>query len=166
MIYNQLYEYYYSVNDTVNSYKYLTQVKKMTNEINENKIQPLERFIENFKAENQFLEKKNQVVSMIFTLFCLGLLAFVFIYFYVRRKTKNKIKELKAKLESFNSESLIQKKSKVVKSTPRVVINEEVNQKILDGLEEFVQSKGFLQSNITIADLSSMLNVNTKYLSH
>ena len=28
MIYNQLYEYYYSVNDTVNSYKYLTQVKK------------------------------------------------------------------------------------------------------------------------------------------
>ena len=41
----------------------------MTNEINENKIQPLERFIENFKAENQFLEKKNQVVSLIFTLF-------------------------------------------------------------------------------------------------
>ena len=159
MIYNQLYEYYYSVNDTVNSYKYLTQVKKMTNEINENKIQPLERFIENFKAENQFLEKKNQVVSMIFTLFCLGLLAFVFIYFYVRRKTRNKIKELKAKLESFNSESLIQEKSKVV-------INEEVNQKILDGLEEFVQSKGFLKSNITIADLSSELNVNIKYLSH
>src|SRR5690625_6463448 len=70
-------------------------------------------------------------------------------YFYVIRKTGNKIKELKAKLKSFNSESLIQEKSKVVKSTPKVVINEEVNQKILDGLEEFVQSKGFLKSNIT-----------------
>ena len=166
MIYNQLYEYYYSVNDTVNSYKYLTQFKKLKNYINDNKVRPLEVFIENLNEENQFLEKKNQVVSMIFTLFCLGLLAFVFIYFYVRRKTRNKIKELKAKLESFNSESLIQEKSKVVKSTPKVVINEEVNQKILDGLEEFVQSKGFLKSNITIADLSSELNANIKYLSH
>lgn len=166
MVYSQLYDYYYLVNDTVNSYKYLTQVKRLKNHINDNKVRPLEVFIENLNDENQFLEKKNQVVSMIFTLFCLGLLAFVFIYFYVRRKTRNKIKELKAKLESFNSESLIQEKSKVVKSTPKVVINEEVNQKILDGLEEFVQSKGFLKSNITIADLSSELNVNIKYLSH
>src|SRR5690625_7334351 len=103
---------------------------------------------------------------MIFTLFCLGLLAFVFIYFYVRRKTGNKIKELKAKLKSFNSESLIQEKSKVVKSTPKVVINEEVNQKILDGLEEFVQSKGFLKSNITIDYLSTQIYFKLHTLSH
>lgn len=166
MIYNQLYEYYYSVNDTVNSYKYLTQVKKMTNEINENKIQPLERFIENFKAENQFLEKKNQVVSLIFTLFCVGLVSFVFIYFYIRIKTKNRIIALKTELESLNAESFSNTKSERTKSTPKIIVNEEVNQKILNGLEEFVQSKGFLQSNITIADLSSILNVNTKYLSH
>jgi len=166
MIYNQLYEYYYSVNDTVNSYKYLTQVKKMTNEINENKIQPLERFIENFKAENQFLEKKNQVVSLIFTLFCVGLVSFVFIYFYIRIKTRNRIIALKTELESLNAESFSNTKSERTKSTPKIIVNEEINQKILDGLEEFVQSKGFLQSNITIADLSSMLNVNTKYLSH
>src|SRR5690625_2509275 len=43
MVYSQLYDYYYLVNDTVNSYKYLTQVKRLKNHINDNKVRSEER---------------------------------------------------------------------------------------------------------------------------
>src|SRR5690606_504036 len=51
------------------------------------------------------------------------------------------------------------------KQMSKLQIPEETHQKILEDLIKFKESEIFLQSNYTLADLASEINVNTKYLS-
>ncbi|MEP0266825.1 helix-turn-helix domain-containing protein [Dokdonia sp.] len=109
-------------------------------------------------------EKRNQLSNKIisFTILILVLITSAFIYQYFKKK---KIKaRLDYLIENKSETILISNEDIKPKSYPN--IGNDIIQKISNSLEEFEMNNGFLDSNITIQNLSKKIKTNPKYLSY
>lgn len=94
----------------------------------------------------------------------------VLVYFYVREIQKSKMlmrqirffRTVNIRQNQFHKEEELQTKEP---SKKPLVIPKETEKEILLGLEQFEESKKYLDNNMSLATLAVALNTNTKYLS-
>lgn len=98
------------------------------------------------------------VVSFLF------ILILVIIYF-IKQNTKNK-KKFESLMQGFESQKVIKIANKnYISKKKKLNINPEVVNTILKKLEKFEKNKDFINSNITLNNLSHQFETNSKYLS-
>lgn len=143
--------------DTLNeSYKYL--VSKIHKEYDTKEL-----LFEKEKIKEQLIKEKQYDSIFLVVILLLFVTFSLLTYRHFRKKSiyKQKFDDLILK---FDDESTIKVKSK--NSKPEILdINPETVAIILKQLEKFEQEKKFLEKNLTISKLSTMLNSNPKYLS-
>ncbi len=120
------------------------------------------------KGKNELISslKKNQQTYTLY--FLLALLLSVAIgasIYFKQRKLKQKFNTL---LEEYESKALSPKSNKDYgsgKESKDLDIPTEIVSKILDELDSFERSKGFLDQNLNLTGLAKEMNTNTSYLS-
>lgn len=68
-------------------------------------------------------------------------------------------------LENNQKVEIVEEKKDNVKQAFKESINEETYNKIIEGLEKFEKSNGYLKSNLTLSDVCSDIKVSARYLS-
>src|SRR5690606_41057740 len=84
---------------------------------------------------------------------------------YRKRKFEKNIKKLLEQLENNQKVEIVEEKKDNVKQAFKELINEETYNKIIEGLEKFEKSNGYLKSNLTLSDVCSDIKVSARYLS-
>lgn len=109
-------------------------------------------------------EKRNQISYKIISFITLSLILITVALFYQYFK-KKKIKVLLDDLIKNKSQEILTHNDTNIKHKSSTKINEEIIRKISMSLEEFEINNGFLDSSITIQNLSKRIKTNPKYLS-
>lgn len=165
LVYKELQEYYISKNDTVNSFKYLTKYDQLKTVLVNERANPIEALFENIENKKSQLEKKNNLYSFLTYLAIIVLITGLILFFNGKSKVEKNIKKLLEQLENNQKVEIVEEEKDNVKQAFKESINEETYNKIIDGLEKFEKSKGYLKSNLTLADVCSDIKVSTRYLS-
>lgn len=165
LVYNELHAFYLSKNDTVNSYNYLVKYNRLKDRLISEKVNPIEVLFEDIENRKRKLKSQNLILVLLTISALIVLIAYLIGSLYYNKKTKGKIKNLLEQIDEGNVVTLDREEESTQKADFKNSINNETYQKIIDGLEAFKASKRFLQPNLTIADVCSEINVNSKYLS-
>ena len=176
-VYNELMEYYKAQKDTTNLFLYLEKYSQLQDYLYNEKIKPVEAQLMNLRSNKESLKKRNQLFFiLLISILILSIVTYGWYNYSVKKKHK-KFKQIIAELENkqlqnindpepeLNPLPVQSNDSSNSKQTAKLQIPEETHQKILEDLIKFKESEIFLQSNYTLADLASEINVNTKYLS-
>lgn len=169
-VYEFLINHYKSKKDLSNQLKYVNQLLKVDSVLNDNhqylskkifKSYDTPRLIEEKEDIIDTLRDKNSVMSnrLLLVLGLLVISTIGLLYFYQRQK---KIKNRFLQLVKDNPPSDTQKKSIPEKEFK---ISEEVVRAVLAQLESFEKEHLFLNSEVTLINLSKQFKTNTKYLS-
>lgn len=177
-VYNELMEYYKAQKDTTNLFLYLEKYSQLQDYLYNEKIKPVEAQLMNLRSNKEALNKRNQLFFiLLISILILSIVTYGWYNYSVKKKHK-KFKQIIAELENkqlqnindpepeLNPLPVQSNDSSNSKQTAKLQIPEETHQKILEELRKFEESEMFLQNNITLVDLSSEINVNTKYLSY
>lgn len=177
-VYNELMEYYKAQKDTTNLFLYLEKYSQLQDYLYNEKIKPVEAQLMNLRSNTEALNKRNQLFFiLLISILILSIVTNGWYNYSVKKKHK-KFKQIIAELENkqlqnindpepeLNPLPVQSNDSSNSKQTAKLQIPEETHQKILEDLRKFEESEMFLQNNITLADLASEINVNTKYLSY
>lgn len=125
-------------------------------------------------------KKNNDVIIAIITLILIATLVLFVIY---RKRQKKNIENIKRVVEEFKLSSQkapreqpipitnVVEKEKIIihqlsQSSATPMMTTETEQKILQSLEKFEQSRLFLKNSVSLPFLASYCHTNTKYLSH
>ena len=162
-LYSLLYKSYFEINKQDSSKKYLELFTKLNDSILKLSMNKQNKAVRSIIKENDE-EKTTREITIITVSVVLIILLALLGFIYVRRdktKQKKKYNELLSKIESNKPDKVIDNKTLVTNSINNATLNQ-----ILIGLEDFEKSKGYLNSNISLGQLASDLNTNTKYLSN
>ncbi|KIA89391.1 helix-turn-helix domain-containing protein [Kaistella jeonii] len=116
---------------------------------------------------NKLIKQKKTTQLLYFVGISLMILA-VFIYLYVREIQKDKTLARQIKFfESLNipSEIIVEKIKEKDPSKKQLLIPKQTENEILEGLQQFEESKKYLDNKMSLAILSAHLETNTKYVS-
>lgn len=171
-LYEDLAKNYLVINNDKEFKFYKDQYRETSKILEENKKEARRELIllgTELKTENNksYLEKKqNQWLYLCgISIFVLSLLTYIFIREVQRGKSLIK------QIRFFRSIKLKQnepvKADVKTKEVPKkqLIIPKETEQQILQGLQEFEESKKYLDNNMSLATLAVELETNTKYLS-
>ncbi|WP_282086593.1 helix-turn-helix domain-containing protein [Aquimarina algiphila] len=144
----------FKVDSVLNTnYKYLS--KKITKEYDTPKlIEEKERIIFGLENRNTTISKQLVLVSILLGVSLLGL-----IYYYRRQKI------LKRRFNELMNSKIGHNVKKHTVNSSSIGISSDIVNGILIRLQQFENSSEFLNSSITINDLSKQFDTNSKYLS-
>lgn len=171
-LYEDLAKNYLVVNNDKEFKFYKDQYRETSKILEENKKEARRELIllstELNTADNKtFMEKKqNQVLYICgISIFVLSLLTYIFIREVQRGKSLIKqIRFFRSIKVKQNEPVKVEVKTKEV-AKKQLIIPKETEQQILQGLQEFEESKKYLDNNMSLATLAVELETNTKYLS-
>ncbi|CAM3448815.1 helix-turn-helix domain-containing protein [Flavobacterium chungbukense] len=178
--YPYLISYFKNKKDKEKQLKYLNQFLHIDSLLNNNYKVLSKKLQKEYDTPNLILEKENLIESLqsnrtksywgIAVLFLLVTIATAFGFYQYKIKKKqyaqfeklmNKVKE---EPEIKTSEEVKEVKS-VKSGIENIGINQEIVDQILQKLNHFEQTKGYLISNITVQSLSETFETNSKYIS-
>lgn len=110
------------------------------------------------KKENTSLRSDKVLIALVLG-FLLLLLIIIF-YFFILRKKKQKERLLEI-IEKYNKKEL-----ENATPTSSVVINDDIELKIIEGLEKIEKTGYFLDKNFNLHNAAKKINTNTTYLSN
>lgn len=172
-IYESLSRNYYALHDDVKYHQYnklYNDLKTKTEASSKEGIRYIIKLVEtnqnkNIEFQKLMFLKSFLPLALILFLIVIGL----FTYFLI---IKSKNKDLKKQFDFFEKQShekpqpiLLNKASAIVKDANSNKISREKEEEILQKLEEFEKSNGYLNKNMSLSMLSSQMEINTKYLS-
>ncbi|KAB1228862.1 helix-turn-helix domain-containing protein [Chryseobacterium viscerum] len=172
-IYESLSRNYYAVHNDAKYHQYNTlhnDLKAKTDSSSKEGIRYLVKLVEtnqnkNIEFQKHMLTRSSWSLVLVLSLIVIGL----FIYFLI---IKSKNKDLKKQFDFFEKQInekpqplLLNKASATAKDPSSTKISREKEDEILQKLEEFEKSDGYLNKNMSLSLLSSQMEVNTKYLS-
>lgn len=172
-IYESLSRNYYAVHNDEKYHQYNklhNDLKAKTDSSSKEGIRYLVKLVEtnqnkNIEFQKHILTRSTWFLALVLSLIVIGL----FIYFLI---IKSKNKELKKQFYFF--EKQVEQKSQPItlnktnaatKDSSSTKISREKEDEILQKLEEFEKSDGYLNKNMSLSLLSSQMEINTKYLS-
>ncbi|RLJ33545.1 helix-turn-helix protein [Chryseobacterium sp. 7] len=172
-IYESLSRNYYAVHNDAKYHQYNklhNDLKAKTDSNSKEGIRYLVKLVEtsqnkNIEFQKFILQKSSLYLIIILLLIVIGLLTyFLFI--------KSKNKDLKKQFDFFEKQIsqkaqpvIVNKTQAITKDSGSTKISREKEDEILQKLEEFEKSDGYLNKNMSLSLLSSQMEVNTKYLS-
>lgn len=168
-VYQELFGYYKKVKNTDKYVYYLEKYNEVYENLQQQRVKPVELLFENLKKENQKLRYNRMFLSLFSVILVTG---GTFGYFRYRKKQKRDYKKFQQIIEQLKSNNLHESVEKRLLSekedtkSDKLRIPEETEQRIIENLREFEQSKRFLESNFALADLASEVGYNTKYVSY
>lgn len=167
-IYGDLARNYLVVKQNKNYELYKTKYNESSKYLEEQKKEARRELIQlstELTSENNKLilqKKKTQLLYIVgISLVLMSLLLYIFIREI--QKSKMLLKQIKF-FRTINSQPKKIQKNEIT-SKKHLVIPKEKEEEILNGLEQFEESKNFLDNNMSLATLAVELNTNTKYLS-
>lgn len=175
-VFKTLSEYYYFLKDydtyVLYNEKYIVSFK----DSEKKKKESINQFIETTKIQEASIKKNRNVFVGLSILFSIVIL--VIIVFYRNRQKKEKqlfqtvmqeiieakknLSEKTADIAQESSNSVEEEQDELAKT----IMPEETEQIILERLHRFEKSKKFLDKNISLSKLASIIETNNKYLSH
>ncbi|AXT61528.1 AraC family transcriptional regulator [Aquimarina sp. AD10] len=166
--YFELADYYKEKNDYPNQLEYIDKLLKVDSALNNNYrlvsdqlllefdtpklLEEKQKVITALEAENKIIYSKNIIISLL-----LGLSLFGVIYYnYRQRLFKKRFIQLRDKTA---------KKDDASKQSSGSTLNKETVNNLLDQLQKFEESKGFLKATLNAKDLAKSFGSNSSYLS-
>ncbi|CAM4012162.1 MULTISPECIES: helix-turn-helix domain-containing protein [Flavobacterium] len=110
------------------------------------------------KSENTSLRSDKVLIALVLGLMLFGLI--IVFYFFILRKKKQKKKLLEI-IEKYNKKEL-----ESVTVSNSVVINDDIELKIIEGLDKIEKAEYFLDKNFNLHNAAKKINTNTTYLSN
>lgn len=172
MAYNIMTQSYSEKNDTKNAYRYAQKSLELIQSIEGIKNKSL-NFLHNYdliiiKAEsNKIIASKNYFKLSLFGILILfAVVVYSFYYYYKNQKEKHYrfLKIIQDLKESKTSEISILQIDKT-EPQPKQTLDEELIEKIAQGLKKLELKETFLDPNFKLAFVAKKLNTNTAYLS-
>ncbi|NHM00525.1 helix-turn-helix domain-containing protein [Flavobacterium difficile] len=169
--YHYLISYYKSNGDNVNQLKYINSLMKIDSTFQKNYKEIYKTIQEKYEIPILFKEKEKLInnleqKSLLFYISFFLLIALVVFLVYkqfkLKKLYKNRYKEI---MDTDSEKNKILFDSNKEKSLNNTGISQDIVLQILEKLDHFEKTKGFLNSNISINLLSIEFNTNTKYLS-
>jgi AraC-like DNA-binding protein len=172
-IYESLSRNYYAVHNDEKYHQYNklhNDLKAKTDSSSKEGIRYLVKLVEtnqnkNIEFQKHILTRSTWFLALVLSLIVIGL----FIYFLI---IKSKNKELKKQFYFFEKQIsqkpqpvILNKTNTATKDSSSTKISREKEDEILQKLEEFEKSDGYLNKNMSLSLLSSQMEINTKYLS-
>lgn len=175
-VFKTLSEYYYYIKDYDNYVNYNEKYISSLKDSERKKKESINQFIETTKIQEASIKKNRNVFVGLSILFSIVIL--VIIVFYRNRQKKEKqlfqavmqeivdakrsLSEKTADIAQESSNSVEEEQDELAKT----IMTEETEQIILERLHRFEKSKKFLDKNISLSKLASIIETNNKYLSH
>lgn len=178
--YLYLISYFKNKKDKENQLKYLTQYMHIDSILQNNYKVLTKKLQKEYDTPNLILEKENLIQSLtndqtksywgIGLLFLLVIAATSFGFYQYQIKKRQYSQFEKVMRESTNNTKIETIKSKkevkpVKSGIENIGINDELVEQILEKLNHFERTKGYLFSNITVQSLSDTFETNSKYVS-
>lgn len=174
--YLYLISYYKNIKDKENQLKYLTQYMYIDSVLQNNYKELTKKLQDEYDTPNLILEKENLIRSLtndktksywgIGALFLLAISTTSFGFYQYQIKKMQYSQFEKIIHESKNNNDSNTQEIKTIKSgIENIGINEVLVEQILEKLNHFETTKGYLSSNITIQSLSENFETNNKYVS-
>ncbi|WP_228458705.1 helix-turn-helix domain-containing protein [Chryseobacterium aureum] len=172
-IYESLSRNYYAVHNDEKYHQYNkihNDLKAKTDSTSKEGIRYLVKLVETSQNKNLEFQKHTLVRSSWYLILILSLILLALFTYLLFIKSKNK--DLKKQFDFFEKQIrqnpqpvIVNKAAKATKDAGSAKISKEKEDEILQKLEEFEKSDGYLNKNMSLSLLSSQMEVNTKYLS-
>ncbi|PWB18650.1 helix-turn-helix domain-containing protein [Flavobacterium sp. HTF] len=182
--YPYLISYFKNKGDKVNQLKYLTKYMEIDSILQNNYKELTKKLQYEYDMPNLILEKENLIKSLqkdnsksywsigFLILIVLAMAGFSFYQYKVKKSYRARFEKIMQnsveKTEKIETET-IQEQPDVLEAnkskTDSIGINENLINQILKKLDDFENTKGFLETNITIQTLSDVFETNNKYVS-
>lgn len=175
-VFKTLSEYYYYIKDYDNYVLYNEKYIVSFKDSERKKKESINQFIETTKIQQASIKKNRNIFIGLSILFSIAIL--VIIVFYRNRQKKEKqlfqavmqeivdakrsLSEKTADIAQESLNSVEEEQDELAKT----IMPEETEQIILERLHRFEKSKKFLDKNISLSKLASIIETNNKYLSH
>lgn len=156
-LYDAFCDYYEMTGDYDNYICFNQKYKQISKQRLEENEKVVGRILELIKIENSTLytSKRRQ---MFYGILVISIVVISFLLYQVKKKKD---------LERFKEAIKKQKQQLAKENKPsKLTISESIEQKIREGLAEFERSEYYLEKNISLAVLSGIVGVNSKYLSY
>jgi AraC-like DNA-binding protein len=179
--YPYLISYFKNNGDKVNQLKYLTKYMEIDSVLQNNYKELTKKLQYEYDTPNLMLEKENLIKSLqednsksywsigFLILIVLAMAGFSFYQYKVKKSYRARFEKImqtnaeKIEIETTQKEVDIFEANK--SKTESIGINENLINQILKKLADFENTKGFLETNITIQTLSDVFETNNKYVS-
>lgn len=172
-IYESLSRNYYMVHNDAKYHQYNklhNDLKAKTDSNLKEGIRYLVKLVETSQNKNIEFQKHTFVRSSWYLILVLSLILLALFTYFLFIKSKNK--DLKKQFDFFEKQISQKPQSVIVNKTQTITkdscstkISREKEDEILQKLEEFEKSDGYLNKNMSLSLLSSQMEINTKYLS-
>ncbi len=172
-IYESLSRNYYAVHNDEKYHQYNkihNDLKAKTDSSSKEGIRYLVKLVETSQNKNLEFQKHTLVRSSWYLILILSLILLALFTYLLFIKSKNK--DLKKQFDFFEKQIrqnpqpvIVNKAATATKDAGSAKISKEKEDEILQKLEEFEKSGGYLNKNMSLSLLSSQMEVNTKYLS-
>lgn len=179
--YLYLISYFKNKKDKENQLKYLTQYMYIDSILQNNYKELTKKLQKEYDIPNLILEKENLIQSLtndktksyygIGLSFLIAIAGTSFGFYQRQTKKKQYFQFEKIMQKSTNNTEIetIEKSKKEVRTVKygieNIGISEELVEQILEKLNHFEMTKGYLSSNITVQSLSDTFETNSKYIS-
>lgn len=179
--YPYLISYFKNNGDKVNQLKYLTKYMEIDSVLQNNYKELTKKLQYEYDTPNLMLEKENLIKSLqednsksywsigFLILIVLAMTGFSFYQYKVKKSYRARFEKImqtnaeKTETETTQQEVDVLEANK--SKTESIGINENLINQILKKLADFENTKGFLETNITIQTLSDVFETNNKYVS-
>ncbi|KAA2224264.1 helix-turn-helix domain-containing protein [Chryseobacterium sediminis] len=172
-IYESLSRCYYALHDDAKYHQYnklYNELKTKTDSSSREGIRYIVKLVETNQNKNIEFQKLMFLKSFLPLALTLFLIVIGLLTYFLMIKSKNK--DLKKQFDFFEKQNnekpqpiLLNKVSTTAKDSGSTKISREKEDEILQKLEEFEKSDGYLNKNMSLSMLSSQMEINTKYLS-
>jgi AraC-like DNA-binding protein len=179
--YLYLISYFKNKKDKENQLKYLTQYMNIDSVLQNNYKELTKKLQKEYDTPNLILEKENLIESLtndktksywgigLLLLLTISATIFGFQQYQIKKRQYSQFKKVINKLtenEEIKAANTISKEVKSVKfDIENIGINEDLVKQILEKLNHFEMTKGYLFSNVTVQSLSEKFETNSKYVS-
>jgi AraC-like DNA-binding protein len=178
--YPYLINYYKKNEEKENQLKYLTKYMHIDSLLQKNYKELTKKLQKEYDTPNLMVEKENLIQSLtkdrtqsylgigILFLFTISAFGFGFYQYQMKRKYHfhfEKIIQKETKIVEVNDFKRNKETTENISKTVDIGINDDLVYQILEKLNNFELSRGFLVSSITIQSLSDAFDTNSKYVS-
>ncbi|CAI8748985.1 helix-turn-helix domain-containing protein [Chryseobacterium sp. IT-36CA2] len=172
-IYESLSHNYYAIHNDTKYHQYnklYNDLKAKTDSSSKEGIRYLIKLVESNQNKNIEFQKHILLRSSSSLIFVLSFIIIALFTYFLFIKSKNK--DLKKQFDFFKKQIIQKPQPVILNKTPAVAkdsgsakISKEKEDEILQKLEEFEKSDGYLNKNMSLSLLSSQMEINTRYLS-
>lgn len=160
---------YLAINDRVLCRQYNNEFSDLLVSVENMEIEAVNTFYGLIVEEQDIATKSQENRYWDYTFLIIGIFAAIIVFggglFYVNILKKRRLKEIMSYLELINNTAVIKPQADKREAHKKLVIPTETEQHILAKLKKFEASVKYTHKDMSLANLASQLDVNTKYLS-